>query len=110
MPALVWLAALAARFLTAGVLRYVAMKLVAFTLLTVVLPIVLSNVFHKLIGYGMTLASEQATAAGATTAVVASFAGLAGWFLVKLRLPECVSLLMGGLAFKAAMSFIPWRR
>ncbi len=110
MPALVWIAALAARFLTAGVLRWLAFKVVMFTLFTVVLPIVLSNVFHKLIGYGMTLASEQATAAGATTAVVASFAGLAGWFLLKLKIPDCVALIMGALAFRAALSFIPWRR
>jgi len=109
MP-LVWLAALAARFLTAGLLRWLAFKVVAFVLVTVVLPIVLTNVLHKVMQISMTLATEQAGAAGALTSHPATWTGLIGWLALTLKLPEVVAVLIGATAFRAAMSFIPGRR
>lgn len=107
MP-LAFLAALAARFLTAGVLQWLALKLVLFTLLVVVLPIVLNNFLHGLMQTSMTLLSSTAAEHGIGAPLIVQLTGLAGYFAGSLKVPEVVALLAGALAFRVALRFIPF--
>jgi len=100
---------LVVRFFAVGVLRWVATKLLLFTLLNVVLPIVLVNLFHRILQGIMTLNTEAATGSGLSPVTI-TFTGLAGWLAATLRIPEGLSLVLGALAYRASVSMIPFLR
>ena len=108
-----WLAGLAATAFTASVARYIAIKLVLITLMSVVLPIVVSRILYTLLSKAIALANSSSTtaiAAGNLAPIHVQLVGLAGWLGSVLRLPDAFALLIGAVILKLTLQMIPFVR
>jgi hypothetical protein len=108
MPALVAiLASWLGQLFTASVARYIALKLILFTLTVVVLPLVLKGLMDWLVERSLHVISSQTAASGMTSAVW-SVGGMAGWLVSTFQIPAIVSVLMGAIAFRFSLRLIPF--
>ena len=106
-PFLGWLAGLAGKFLSDHFLRFVAYKVLLFTLITVTLPIVLKNVivwvFEEIIA-----ASSSAANIDGISATVLNLSGAAGYMAYHLLLPDCIAILMTAVVIRFTLNFVPF--
>jgi hypothetical protein len=87
--------------------RIIALKVILYAFFSVVLPIVLVNVFYEVVDSFLT---ESLASSGGFTSSSRTFSltGLAGFFASALRLPEIFTVLMGALACKISLRMIPF--
>lgn len=105
-PVLAWFGSFFAKFLTDSLLKYVAYKLLAVTLVTVTLPIVLKNLLVWL--FSLLTAQISQLDLGTLSSVVVEISGLAAWFAVHLRVADCMSILITALVIRLTLNFIPF--
>lgn len=104
------------RVLIALVTFFASHKLLLAGLVTIVLPLVVSNIIYGLLEKYFGLVQEQLTLnlpSGGSGPLSGSpflleLSGLAGWLAVKLHLPEALSYVLGASAARFALSFIPF--
>ena len=99
------IAAWAARFLTAGVIKWLAWKAAVLFVTCVLIPIVLNNIFYKMLEKAMALHTTQA---GSMSGQMMALTGLAAWLAIQLKIPESMALVVGALSKRVGMSFIPF--
>ena len=109
MGLLVWLGSAFASALGYSAVRFVAWKLVVYSIVTVVVPIILINVIYSLIEGAMSLATTAQNEYGLSPILV-QLTGLGAWFAVYLKIPEGFSLLMSAIMFRVAIRMIPFIR
>lgn len=98
------IAALAKLFTFEG-LKYLATRAMLLTLFTLVLPVVLYNVYSGIVSELLTWTSSQVTGSSLTGSVI-SLTGVGAWLADQLRLPQCLSLLLSALGLRFALSAI----
>jgi hypothetical protein len=90
-------------------LSFVAMKVIAVALFTIIVPLVLNNFLYDIIEIVMNFANQQAGGTGAITGAM-SFTGFLGWLVSIFRLPDCLSVLVSALVLRLTLSMIPFVR
>jgi len=93
-----------AKALAIETIKMVAIQAILYTLFTLILPVVLYNVFTRIMQEMMELASDE-VAAGGMEAVVLQLTGMGGWLAENLQMPAAMALIMSavGLSFVLKM-------
>ena len=106
-PLLGWLSGLAGKFLSDYLLRFIAWKILLFTLITITLPIVLKNVIVWVFEEIITASSAIVNIDG-MQATVLNLTGAAGYMAYYLMLPDCIAILMTAIVIRFTLNFIPF--
>ena len=105
-PILAWFGSLGAKFVTDSLLKFVAYKAFAFTLLTVTFPIVIKNLltwlFELLTSYVTTIDL------GDLSATVVNLTGLGAYLAQHLQLVDSLSIILTAIAIRFTLNFIPF--
>lgn len=108
MPAiLAWIGSFFTASLASATARWIATKVLLTALMVTILPIVLNNFIHKLIGISFGIVDSQA---GSLASSTLTLSGLGAWFAINLSLPECVSIILTAIAIKFTLGLIPFVR
>ncbi len=87
-----------------------ATKIILYALFTLILPIVIWNVFMELaeavLGLLNSYFSGINPSLGNITLPVAQFGALAVWMVSQLRLPEAITALISGITIKITVDFL----
>ena len=87
-------------------LRWVALKTLVYTFLTVTLPAVLKNLLAWL--FGVMVSQVDQLDWGSMSSVVVELSGLGAWFAVHLRFLDCFAVLVTCLIIRLVLNFIPF--
>lgn len=99
----------AARWLGVQAVRLVLMKVVLYTLVVTIFPVVLYNLFSSMIGEFYTLYGQQVAGSYATgTPFVWQLTGCSANMANYLKIPESFSIILSALMFRLAVSMIPF--
>lgn len=93
--------------LTLDVARALFDKAVWYTLFTVVLPIVLWNLLHKILGYFM--GKLQAQVGDGVSGMVLEATGLFAWVLQEAYVPFCLSVIVSALIMRWTLNIMTLR-
>jgi hypothetical protein len=93
-----------ARFLAVDALKFIAYRLMIVTALTLVLPVVLYNVFTELLQHLITY-SNNAVSAGSFSGAVFDFVGLGAWVAIHIKLSQCFSVFLSALSLRWVLGF-----
>ena len=93
-----------ARFLAVDALKFIAYRLMVVTALTLVLPVVLYNVFTELLQHLITY-SNDAVSAGSFAGAVFDFVGLGAWVAIHIKLAQCFSVFLSALSLRWVLGF-----
>jgi len=96
------ISALANFLANSSVLKWLAMKAVAYTLMVVILPIVLWNLMSEWTLFFLDLALSSLP----SESFIYNMTGLAGWFAVTMQLPQALAIVVSGLATRFMLSTI----
>lgn len=102
-----WFSSLAGRFLGDMALRFIAYKLLFFTLITVTVPIVSKNLVTWLFRTVTQVASAHINTDG-LQATVLHLTGLAGYIASHLMLADCLSIIITAITIRLVLNFIPF--
>lgn len=102
-----WLLGAFARLFTVMLNNFLAMKIVLGILFIVILPVILNNAIYWLLD-DVFNAMNTFVAGHEYTLPNVSFSGLLGYFMVQLGIPDCLSVVLSGMALRFAMSWIPF--
>ena len=87
-----------------------ATKVILYALFTLVLPIVIWNVFVEIAEFTLGLLNSYLSginpALGNLILPVAQFGALAVWMVSQLRIPEAITALVSGLTIKITVDFL----
>lgn len=95
--------------IASSVARYLAIKAVLITLITVTLPIILHNFVVWFFDQIYQFVSSSLPSGGLSSTVL-QFSGLAGYLAVHLRFPEMFAVIVTGISIRAILNFIPGLR
>lgn len=76
-------------------------------LLYIALPLVLYNLQVYILKEVMTYAMDKLSTTLPTTGVVYQASGVAAWFLIKLRIPETLMLILAALNTRMTIALLP---
>lgn len=102
-----WLGSAFASLLAGSAARFMAMKVILTFVVLTVLPILFNNIIYWFISDVLSVITSNT---GSISPYVASFSGLAGWLMNKLRIPEGISIFMSAVAIKYTLGLIPFVR
>lgn len=102
-----WLSSLAGRYLLDVGLKFLAYKVLVYTLLTVTFPIIIKNLIVWLVEQVNSII-QSSLPSGDITSFSASLTGLAGWLGEQLMLPTCISIVLSAIAIRFVLNFIPF--
>ena len=102
-----WFSSLAGRYLVDVGLKFLAYKVLVYTLLTVTFPIVIKNLLVWLMEQVNSII-QSSLPSGDITSFSASLTGLAGWLGDQLMLPTCISIVLSAIAIRFVLNFIPF--
>ena len=87
-----------------------ATKLILYLLFTLILPVIIWNIFMELmetvLGLLASYFSGINTSLGNLVIPVAQFGPLAVWMVANLRIPEAITALISGLTIKITVDFL----
>lgn len=106
---LVWLAGAVGQFFASQASKILALKIILTTLMMVILPIVLNNIFYDIVESLLTTANERIGNSSVTSPTL-TLTGLAAFLASYLRLPDALSILITGVVTKVALRMIPFVR
>jgi hypothetical protein len=101
-----FLSSMTAKVLLDRLLMFLAIKALLTALFIVVIPIILNNAIHDFMQIVFNTMNQYADTSGLDGAM--SFTGLLGWFVVKFRIPECVSMIVSALQLNLILRLIPF--
>lgn len=101
------LGGLAARFLGATTLKWLAWKAAMLFFSTVIVPIIVNNIFHAMLQKAMNLFNAHMAELNLPSTGLA-FVGLAAWLAIVLKIPESISIVLGAASYRVGLSFIPF--
>jgi hypothetical protein len=89
---------------------FTALRVVLYGLFTLILPVVIWNVFMELLEVVLVLLGSYFSAVnvslGNIVLPVAQFGSLAVWMVANLRLPEAITALVSGLTIRITVDFL----
>jgi hypothetical protein len=94
-----------AKLLTVETLKFVAFRALIIGSLTLVLPVVLYNVFTRILQETMDICSANIASGGITGGMV-ELTGMAGWIAQQINLSGCFSIFLSAVALRFTLSFI----
>ncbi len=94
-----------AKILAGDVIKYLATRALLLTLVTVILPIVLYNVFSTIVTETMEYAVANMQG-GSITGAAIQITGIGAWMAQKLLIPQCLSIFLSALSVKWVLSFL----
>lgn len=95
------------KLLSEGVVKYMAMKALLITLITVTVPIVAKNLIVWLYDTTMTAVFDNVDMTG-IVAQTYEFTGFAGYIALEMQLPAAVSILLTAAGIRLVLNFIPF--
>ena len=106
------LAAFATWLVNLIVNNYLAIRIFAFTLIAVLLPVILNNFVYGLMETFIGYAQNQINQYGVDTSLfhVYQFSGLAGWLISVFKIPESFSVVISGITTSFVLRTIPFVR
>ena len=104
---LAWLGTALGRQLADTALLYIAMRSLLITLITVTLPIVLKNIISWLINLLMSIVQTVVPDGGIGDNIV-SVTGFTAWLFDTMMLPQCVAIIITGIAIRITLNFVPF--
>lgn len=94
-----------ARILAIETLKFIATRALIIGAFTLILPVVLYNVFTTIMQETMNLVSTEIQTSGVTGAMV-QLTGMAGWIGTQINLAGCFSIFLSAVALRFTLSFI----
>ena len=94
------------KFLTDSLLKFVAYKVLLFTLLTVTFPIVIKNLLTWL--FNILTSTVSTIDLGNLSSTVVQLTGFTAYLAQQLHLVDCVSIILTAVAIRFALNFIPF--
>lgn len=91
-------------FLSSTVVRFVALKILLTGLFVLVLPVILNNVFHSILGELMQSALDNVDL-GTTSSLRYALSGVGAYWGGLLKLPECLSIILSACACRLTLRF-----
>ena len=96
-----------AKLLTVDVARAVFDKAVWYALFTIVLPVVLWNLLHKILGYFI---GRMETAVGSgVSGMILQATGLFAWVLEQTYAPLCLSVIVSAIMLRWTLNIMTLR-
>jgi len=89
------------------VARFAAWKTIIWVIVVSVFPVILYNVFSRLISDYIQIIQTYSQGAVGNPYVI-QLTGLAAWLSVQLRLAEAFSVLVSAIMFRFALKMIPF--
>jgi hypothetical protein len=103
-----WLLGMFARVITFGVNHFMATKIILGILFVTILPIIINNAIYDLMSTMFTAINTYAGSIAPTLNQSIQFTGLAGYLFQALGLQSCFSVILSAMAFRFAISWIPF--
>lgn len=103
-----WFSSLAGRYLLDVGIKFLAYKVLVYTLLTITFPIVIKNLIVWLVEQVNSIIQSSLPSSGDIASFSASLTGLAGWLGDQLMLPTCISIVLSAIAIRFVLNFIPF--
>lgn len=93
-----------AKTLTVETAKMVAFRIIIYSLITLVLPAILYNVFTRIMSEMINLASSEISSSGLQGTVI-QLTGMGGWLGIHLQVPAALAIVLSatGLAFTLRM-------
>jgi len=99
------LAGVAGKLLATESIKFIATRALLYTLFTLVLPVILYNVFAKILQETLTYAMNQAGSASFEGSVV-HLTGIAAWIADNIYLSQAMSIFLSAVALRFVLSMI----
>lgn len=90
-------------FLSSTVVRFVALKILLTGLFVLVLPVILNNVFHSILGELMQVAMDNVDVGEVSLRY--TLTGVGAYWGGLLKLPECLSIILSACACRLTLRF-----
>lgn len=100
-----FLGGVAARFLTVGVAKYIAVKALLIGLFTLVLPVILYNVFTRILQEIISEATNRIGVSGMSS-VVFTLSGFGAWIGTNIQAPAAFSIIISAVALRFSLNLI----
>ncbi len=106
MPAIIAvIGGMIAKLFGASVLKFLAIKALLLTITTLILPVILFNVFVKIQETIMNYALSQVSGSGVTSSTI-QIAGVGAWVGQEIQLPLCMSMIMTAVATRFVLNML----
>lgn len=104
---LAYVGSIFSKFFSDVMLKFVAFKALAVTFITVTLPIVLKNMVNWMMEQVIALSQSNLNMDDLSSATM-TLTGIAGYFASHLLLPDCIAIIVTGIAIRFVLNFIPF--
>jgi len=94
-----------ARLLTSSVVKFIAMKMLLYTLFTLILPVILYNVFTRILQEYMDYIAGKISAEGLSGQMI-QLSGFGGWIASEIQLPLCLSMFLSAVLLRFILNTI----
>lgn len=102
-----WLSAFGGKFLVDSTLKFIATKVLVYSLLCVTFPIVIKNLIVWLVVQVQSLVAANMPAGSISTTAL-QLSGLCGYIGSHLMLSTCISIILSAIAIRFVLNFIPF--
>lgn len=90
-----------------NLLKFLALKAIAVTLVVVVLPVILNNFMWDLIDGILTLVNSKLDDTTLGEQII-NVTGLGAYLLDVMSIPQCISVILSAVGVRAALNAIPF--
>lgn len=90
-----------------NLLKFIAIKAIAVTLVVVILPIILNNFMWDIVDMILTLVSDKLETVSMGPQII-SVTGLGAYFLDTMKIPQSLSVIISAVGVRAALNAIPF--
>lgn len=106
LPIIAALGGVALRFLSVGVLQFIALKAFIWTVGVTILPIIIYNVISKILQEMMNYASAHITSQVGTQGLLLQFTGMAAWIFDEMNLTVSITLIFSAISLRFMLNLI----
>ncbi|MCF6205080.1 MAG: hypothetical protein L3J59_15660 [Methylococcaceae bacterium] len=96
-------------FLTASVIRYIAIKAVIVGVVVIILPIVINNIVYKFMQMAVNFAGNNSPDNSFIGSLTFNASGMLAYVIDAMSIPEAFSIVMSALALKFTLSFFSFK-
>jgi hypothetical protein len=97
------------KFLLDSFIRFAAYKILFYTIVTLILPVVLKKVIIWLFEqFQLIITSVTSGLDGSMPASIVQFTGLAGYFAEQLMLADAIAIILTACGIRLILNFVPF--
>ena len=104
---LTYVGSIFSKFFSDVMLKFAAFKALAVTFITVTLPIVLKNLINWMMEQVILISNSNLDMDSLHSSTM-TLTGLAGYLASHLLLPDCIAIIITGIAIRFVLNFIPF--